>query len=174
MFRAQKEISARVQAVLKAWENMRPHKQFFGLTLEAFKQRAKPFMDARDEIAEPRATSLTGAVEAGRLPARSLVETVQGIVSAVKGDPEEGHNGELYSAMGYVPKNQQRRGLGRRAARSEEASHKNDGMRPWAFVAPDVVGQGPLCQRSLAAFVSVPVLGCPVSACARARTHSLC
>ena len=121
MFRAQKEVSARVHAVLKAWENMRPQKQFFGLSLEAFKQRAKPFMDARDEITDLE-QRLSHALSKRETAARSLIETVQGIVSAVKGDPDEGHNGELYAAMGYVPKNQQRRGQGRRVLRSEEGA----------------------------------------------------
>jgi hypothetical protein len=47
------------------------------------------------------------------------LETVQGVVSGVKGDPEEGQNGELYAAMGYVPKNQRATGLVRRRKEAE-------------------------------------------------------
>ena len=35
------------------------------------------------------------------------------IVSAVRGDPEEGEDGPLYAAMGYVPESQRGTGLKR-------------------------------------------------------------
>jgi hypothetical protein len=39
---------------------------------------------------------------------------VRRIVNAVKGDPEEGEDGELYSAMGYVRRSDRSSGLTRR------------------------------------------------------------
>jgi hypothetical protein len=36
---------------------------------------------------------------------------VQGVIASVCGDPAETQNGELYAAMGYVPKNQRASGL---------------------------------------------------------------
>ena len=35
------------------------------------------------------------------------------MVNAVKGDPDEGEDGELYEAMGYVRKSERRSGLSR-------------------------------------------------------------
>jgi hypothetical protein len=41
------------------------------------------------------------------------------IVSAVKGDPEEGADGPLYAAMGYVPESQRSAGLTRKKKNGE-------------------------------------------------------
>ncbi|MDO8545020.1 MAG: hypothetical protein Q7S40_31640 [Opitutaceae bacterium] len=43
------------------------------------------------------------------------LQTVQCVVNAVKGDPGEGPNGELYEAMGYVRDSERRSGLTRPA-----------------------------------------------------------
>lgn len=113
MLRVQKDVAIRALEIMNAWEKMRSHKPFFGLTLEEFKLRAKPFLDARDEIANLE-SQVTHAVAKRDAAAAPLLEIVQGVVNAVKGDPAEGQNGELYSAMGYVPKNQRSTGLVRR------------------------------------------------------------
>lgn len=110
--RVQKNVATRVIEVLDAWDRMRPHKSFFGLSLEAFKLRAKPFLDARQEIAALE-SQISHAVSKRDAAALTLLDIVQGVVSAVKGDPEEGQNGELYAAMGYVPKNQRSKGIRR-------------------------------------------------------------
>ena len=44
-------------------------------------------------------------------------------MNAVKGDPSEGQNGELYGAMGYVPKNKRSTGL----VRQRKAAQANGG-----------------------------------------------
>jgi hypothetical protein len=41
------------------------------------------------------------------------------IVNAVKGDPEEGEDGPLYAAMGYVPASQRSTGLTRKRKNGE-------------------------------------------------------
>lgn len=48
----QKDLNTRVHEVIDAWEKMRPHKSFFGLTLDGFKSKAKPYLDARQKIAD--------------------------------------------------------------------------------------------------------------------------
>src|SRR5687767_10492244 len=105
MLRAQKDLFTRVTEVDDAWEKMRPHKLFFGLTLEEFRLRAKPFLDARAEIASFEA-HVSHAVSKRDAASGPLLEILQGVVNAVRGDPTEGQNGELIAAMGYVPKNQ--------------------------------------------------------------------
>ena len=118
---AQKDLNTRVLDVIGAWERMRPHKAFFGLTLEDFKLRAKPYMDARAELLRLETQAIDAASKRDQA-APPLVQTLQGVIQAVGGDPEETHNGELYSAMGYIPKNQRATGLTRRrkAGRGEE------------------------------------------------------
>ncbi len=58
---AQKDLNVRVLDVIGAWERMRPHKAFFGLTLEDFKLRAKPYMDARAELLRLEAQAIDAA-----------------------------------------------------------------------------------------------------------------
>jgi len=110
MLRPTKDLFTRVTEVTDAWGKMRPHKQFYGLTLEGFKEAAKPFLDARSEITQLEA-QVTHAVSKRDAAATILLEILQGVVAAVKGDPAEGQNGELIGAMGYVPKNQRSSGL---------------------------------------------------------------
>jgi hypothetical protein len=107
--RVQKHVATRVFQVLEAWERMRPHKSFFGFNLEMFKLRAKPFLDARNEIAALD-SQYAHAISKRDAAAIALIELVQNIVNGVKGDPEEGQDGELYAAMGYVPANQRSTG----------------------------------------------------------------
>jgi len=109
MLRVQRDVATRYFEVKGAWLKRRPHKKFFGLTPEEFELRAKAYLEARDEIAALEA-QLAHAVSRRDVAAIPLADLVESVVSAVKGDPEEGHNGALYSAMGYVPKNQRSTG----------------------------------------------------------------
>ena len=61
---AQKDLNTRVIEIIDAWERMRPHKSFFGLTLDGFKLKAKPYLDARKAI-ELGATRIIN-IKAGR------------------------------------------------------------------------------------------------------------
>ncbi|MEJ1960629.1 MAG: hypothetical protein WDO56_03395 [Gammaproteobacteria bacterium] len=126
MLGVKKDVTTRVLEVINAWEKMRPYKQFFGLGLEDFKARAKPFLDAREEIAglEAQVAHAVSKRDAAAIP---LLEIVQGVVAAVRGDPAETQNGELYSAMGYVPKNQKSTGLVRGSRRNASAAEGGSG-----------------------------------------------
>lgn len=106
----QKDLNTRVNEVIGAWEKMRPQKSFFGLTLDGFKQKAKPYLDARAELADLEKQSAHAASKRDQA-APDLLLVLQGVVQGVCGDPEETQNGELYAAMGYVPKNQRSSGL---------------------------------------------------------------
>ena len=59
--------------------------------------------------------------------APELLLVLQGVVQAVCGDPEETQNGELYAAMGYVPKNQRASGLVRADAVAKRATEEGGG-----------------------------------------------
>src|SRR5262245_22607260 len=110
MLRPQKDLFTRISEVTEAWAKMRPDKQFFGLSLDGFKAASKPFLDARDEITGLEQL-LAHAVSKRDAASGPLLEVLQGVVNAVKGDPAEGQNGELYGAMGYIPKNRRATGL---------------------------------------------------------------
>jgi hypothetical protein len=45
------DLYTRVTRIMGSWENMRPKKSFFGLTLDGFRSKAKPYLDALAELA---------------------------------------------------------------------------------------------------------------------------
>jgi hypothetical protein len=97
------DVYARANALIKAWSVLRPNKSFSGMTLEDFKKAVAPSGATRAEVAE--AERLMRLAVERRDDADTLSrKLVQRVVNAVKGDPEEGEDGELYSAMGYVPR----------------------------------------------------------------------
>jgi hypothetical protein len=112
MTRVPKDTATRLAEVTDAWEKMRPSKTFYGMALEKFQEVVKPFLDARAEIADLE-VRLQHAVSKRQAASAEAVKAVQGVISAVKGDPEEGEDGELYSAMGYVPRSRRSTGLKR-------------------------------------------------------------
>jgi hypothetical protein len=107
-------MTDRVLEVIGAWERKCPQKTFYSYTLDAFKLRAKPFLDCVGDIAE-REAGLAHAVKKRDAEARTLGPEVRGVVNAVMGDREEGgENGELYAAMGFIPRSERSTGLVRR------------------------------------------------------------
>ncbi len=110
--RNSKRTLDRLKNVTQAWENLRPAKQFSGLTLEKLKETAQPSLDVRAEMAELE--SRLRALAAQRGSADSVTDAaVLSVVHGVKGDQEEGEDGELYEAMGFTRKSLRRRGSGR-------------------------------------------------------------
>jgi hypothetical protein len=86
----------------KAWARMRPTKSFFTMTLEEFEKLIAASGEARTELAEldaRRRVVVARCEEADQITRRVVLR----IVNGVKGDPEEGEDGELLAAMGYLP-----------------------------------------------------------------------
>jgi hypothetical protein len=106
----------RITAVLKAWENLRPGKSFGGLTLEEYKRLVQPSLDSRKRIA-----ALEAALVAERATRdesdRVVMPATRRVVDSVMGDREEGADGAVYEAMGFVRASKNRRGLVRRVGR---------------------------------------------------------
>jgi hypothetical protein len=108
-----KRTANKLQKVVDAWQVIRPAKQFAGMTLEQFKAKVQPSLDTRDQLLNLRnqatdSRTLRRQADAGSLGLAQLV------VNGVKADVEEGENGSLYAAMGYIPKNARRSGLTRK------------------------------------------------------------
>ena len=114
---ATKDTAARVTDIGGAWEKMRPRKSFFGMTLADFRKEVQPFMDARAEIADLQ-RQMQHAFAKRDMAQLAATKAVQNVINAVRGDVEEGQEGELYVAMGYVPKSQRSSGL-KRALKEE-------------------------------------------------------
>lgn len=111
---ASKSNYEKTQRVLSAWKDLRPGKSFAGLSLDQFTQSIMPGDAARATIARLE-NELTAAMnKRDDADAAGLVLALR-VVNAVKADAEEGEDGELYEAMGYVRKSERRTGLSRKA-----------------------------------------------------------
>jgi hypothetical protein len=96
------DIYDKAVVVIKVWGSMRPAKTFFRFSLDGFTKHVAPSGEARVEIAELEARmrqALARRDEADRITRRAVLR----IVNAVKGDPDEGEDGEVLAAMGYLP-----------------------------------------------------------------------
>jgi len=108
-----KETLERINTVTSAWETLRADKTFSGLTLAQFKAKMKPSLDARAAITTLD-HQMTAAQDARGAADDVAMATIQLVVSAVKGDPAEGDNGDLYEAMGYKRRDERSSGLHRK------------------------------------------------------------
>lgn len=90
------------------WSRMCPHKRFCGLTLDELRTIIRPALKAREEIEEleHRIRSAFGKrSEADAAASSALRRMVHGVLA----DPEEGEDGVLYEALGYVPKRKRKK-----------------------------------------------------------------
>lgn len=111
---APKKIEDSINVVTEAWNDLAADKSFAGMTLEQFKARVKPSLDAGSELATAKNTqinALTGRMLSDEESQKALLL----VVNAIKGDPTEGEDGALYEACGYVPKSKRKSGLSRKA-----------------------------------------------------------
>ncbi|MFA6286061.1 MAG: hypothetical protein WC661_01655 [Opitutaceae bacterium] len=106
------KAEAKISQVVTAWETLRPEKTFSGLTLTQFKAAVQPSLNTRTNI-ETLKDQLAAAQTLRDDADKASVEAILLVVNAVKGDPAEGEDGELYEAMGYVRKSERRSGLSR-------------------------------------------------------------
>jgi hypothetical protein len=110
MARLPRDAAKRAQKVIRAWEALRPTKSFAGMTLEEFKAKCQPGWDARKEIARLQ-SQLSAAMSLRDNADEETNATILLVVNAVRGDPAEGEDGELYGAMGYIRKSDRKVGL---------------------------------------------------------------
>ncbi len=108
-----KKVAAKLQKLIDGWTTIRPAKSFGGMTLEQFKAKVQPSLDTRSQLVTLSSQATDNRTQRHASDDASL-QLVQLVVNAVKGDPEEGEDGSLYAAMGYVPKSQRRSGLTRK------------------------------------------------------------
>ncbi len=108
-----KEVAEKIGEVTQAWSDLRPAKSFAGMTLDQFKAAVKPSIDARNAI-DSLDNQLIAAQDQRAAADIESMKQILLMVNAVKGDPEEGEDGELYEAMGYVRKSERGSGLTRK------------------------------------------------------------
>ena len=107
------DLLNRISTISKAWETLRPTKSFAGLTLTQFKTKVQPSLDARASIATLE-HQMTSALDKRDDADVASLDTIKLVVNAVRGDPAETANGDLYEAMGYVRDSERSSGLSRR------------------------------------------------------------
>ncbi len=107
-----RQSESRINQTLNAWTILRPDKSFAGLSLAQFEARMKPSLDARAAI-RALESQLLAAQNQRDDADKTALATIALVVNAVKGDPAEGEDGELYEAMGYVRKSERKSGLRR-------------------------------------------------------------
>jgi hypothetical protein len=108
-----KKALAKINGVTHAWSKLRADKTFGGLSLEQYQLAVKPSHDVRSDIAESEVRLQSSHARRVTVDEASL-KIVQRVINAIKADPDEGDDGELYVAMGYVRKRDRSTGLTRR------------------------------------------------------------
>jgi hypothetical protein len=108
-----KQIEDKLTEVAHAWETLRPTKSFGGMTLEQFKTAIQPSLDARAEIKTLDKKMIEQIDLRDKADVVSMAAQAK-VVKGVVGDPDEGDDGELYEAMGYVRKSERASGLTRK------------------------------------------------------------
>jgi hypothetical protein len=100
----------RFEIFLHAWAKLRPGKTFGGLALEQATALIQPCRDVRAEIAEAELRQQSANARRATVDA-DFEKALQRVINAVKADPEEGDDGELYEAMGFVRRSVRSTGL---------------------------------------------------------------
>jgi len=103
----------RITRTQSAWGTLRAQKSFAGMTLDQFRETIAPSLTARATIARLE-NELIAAQNQRDDADQASNDAVQLLVNAIKGDPDEGVDGELYEAMGYVRKSERKSGLSRK------------------------------------------------------------
>lgn len=96
------DIYDKALVLISAWGAMRPGKTFFRQSLDDFTKIVAPSGEARQKLAELEALTQKALEQrdaADKITRRAIIR----IVNAVKGDPDEGEDGELLARMGYLP-----------------------------------------------------------------------
>ena len=91
------------------------------MTLAQFEEAVEPSFSSRATVNECE-NKLVSALNVRDDADRKSLELADLVVKSVMGDPEEGANGDLYEAMGYVRKSERASGLTRRRRSSGSGS----------------------------------------------------
>ena len=110
MSKRNRNVAAKLQQIADAWESQAADVTFAGMTLAQFRNRVKPSLDLRDELASMDSQRIA-KVEQRDDADRASMDAAQLVVNAVKGDPNYGPDHPLLQAMGYVRKSARGSGL---------------------------------------------------------------
>ena len=103
----------KAQQVISGWQSLQPKKPFAGLTVDKFISLVETAREADAEVASLE-TKLGTARDQRDKDWDVVNEKIQMVISAVKGDPDEGLDGDLVQAMGYKRSSERKAGGPRR------------------------------------------------------------
>ena len=115
-------IKQKLDDVTEGWRTLRPDKSFAGMTLQQFAKAIQPSYDAREQLASVDKQREALVNQRDDADVKSM-ELVQLVVNSVKGEPDEGEDGDLYDAMGYVRRSERQSGLHRGTNHASPAAH---------------------------------------------------
>lgn len=121
MYREPKATYDRLILLTGAWGRMRREKSFGGLTYDQFVEITRVTHEVRADLAAAEAKVLDLKQRRMSVDAAAS-EEMKRVVHGVRADKEEGEDGELYAAMGFVRRSDRSSGLTRR--RVKKASEK--------------------------------------------------
>ena len=102
----------RLTTIIEAWTKNAPQVKFSGLTLEQFKAKVQPSLEARATIGSLESQITVALATRDNADADSN-ELVQSVINSVKGDLNYGEDSPLYGAFGFVRKSERKSGLTR-------------------------------------------------------------
>jgi hypothetical protein len=124
LYRSPKDVLKKITDVTQAWAGLRPDKSFVGQTLDQFKEVVKPSLDIRTRIADLEDQLREACTQREAADATSMA-SIQRLVHAVRADPDEGEDGALYAAMGFIRKSLRATGLTRRRPQEQPKEVKS-------------------------------------------------
>jgi len=126
-FMKRRTVQEKALLMIDAWRDRCADKTFFRMSLADFSAIVAPSGAARERVASLKAQlreAIKECEHADRVTRRAIVRVVNG----VKGDPDEGEDGDLLSAMGYMKHTVRAKILSearRRSARAVEGKQKH-------------------------------------------------
>jgi len=94
-------VSQRAELIARVWGERCPDKTFFRTSLSEFIRLVAPSSEARVRIATLKA-QLKEAVQQRKEADSTSRRAILRVVNGVRGDADEGEDGELLVAMGYL------------------------------------------------------------------------
>ena len=114
-------VKLKLDVVIRGWKTLRPDKSFAGMTAQQFIKAVQESFNTREQLTVLDKQRQALINQRDDADAKSM-ELIQLVVNSVKGDPEEGEDGVLYEAMGYVRRSERHSGLHRGADHATPAA----------------------------------------------------
>jgi len=94
-------VVKRVEKILSAWQSQAPEDSFYGMSLQEFEDVVRSAKEVRERLEVLKRETLA-LIHNRALLDKKCHALANGVVFAVRADPQHGANSPLYSLMGYV------------------------------------------------------------------------